>query len=424
MDIEQLQDGQNKRRFGCLVRYYRQMHRYTLRSLARQLGFSHAYLRQIEIGKANISQRSFDYLIRALGITPFYDAFEEQAFYTVFENVTNDLLYLNIGPLNKIIETQKKKHQQHMQALWALDYFIMMLLYDSMKPNIDVHELSKTYDNLMKVKSLLSQQQKLFLFIWGANIYYHANDSYGVIKILHEAIDLKLNHDFVALVYYLLGLAYGETFKLIRSNRYLDSAIQKFDQQNNDFRSSITKIYQTLNAVKIGRKEGIEQALHEAVAFSKQQDLKRFTTLIYRHLIVFYTKHKNYTDVFRTLKYWSEDTIFSCFYEVYARLNVTKDKKELTSVINSCDTISDHHLQKNLIYLYGLRFLKAYIHNEEEKYDSLLKQFFLEAVKSESYFEIDIAYDYYSWFLQKERRYKEALMLSEKMIEITKIAYD
>lgn len=424
MNIQQLQNANNKQRFGRLVRYYRQMHQYTLRSLARPLGLSHAYLRQIEIGKANITQRTFDYLIRTLAITPYYDAKEEEAFYTALEKVQNDLLYLNIEPLNKTIEAQRKKHHQYNHALWGIDYILMMLMYDSTKPTIDVQALGKTYANLLKVESLLSDQQKLLLSICGANIYYHANDTYGTIKILHEALDLDLNNDYVSLVYYLLGLAYGETFKLIRSNRYLDIAIEMFDRQNNDFRSSITQIYKTLNDVKIGQKQGIEMSLYKAIAFSKQHKLELFTTVIYRNLVIFYTKHKNFNDVLETLKYWEEDTVFSCFYEIYTRLNKSEDMDALASFISACKNINDYHSQKNLIYLYGLKFFKAYINEDEAQYEALLNQFFLEAVKSESYFEIEIAYDYYNWFLRNHRRYKDALTLTEKMIKITKNAYD
>ncbi len=424
MNLNLLNKQKNKYRFGILIRYYRHINQYSLRSLASLVGISHAYLSQIEIGKATISKRTFDYLISALDIKPHYDSEAEKQFYAVFDKVINNLFYFNLKQLNETISTQKKLKKHHEYTLWEFDYQLMMLFYHSMQPKIDLLTLNKSYHQLVQVESLLYDYQKIILKISYANIKYHAYDIDSVIETLEKALELKPKDNYIALIYYLLGLAYGEIYKLMRSNHYLDLAIEHFKRQNNDLRLKFTYIFKTFNYVKIGNRHMIEQSLNEALTFSQYYNLKQLEALAFKHFVIYYLKMDKTREAIRFLDYWQGESYEYCFFDILVRLKHKANQKQLLKRLKEHEKKRMLQTPKQLIYVYGLAFLKSHIAQPPKQQEQHLKAFFCETIKAKKYFEVSVAYDYYQAFLVRQRRYKDALEITEKIIDISKKAYD
>jgi len=421
MPIDRLESQENRILFGRFIRLVRYRRNHTLRSLAKLIDISHAYLRKIELGQTPITRKVYERLSSILDFTLDENIMEYHVFYDMIRSIHRDILYLDLASAANTVKTLEMRHDSFQNTLYAVDYFLALFAFKSVDLEPDLETLREYHDLLTAVEPLMDESQRHFFYVYSGNYYYLQNSDEKSLKFFEAAQNMHYHPGMTAYATYLIGLSYSRTFQLPRSNRYLKRAMHLFEHQNNDLRVVATHIFITINDMKMGKKHGVEKAFIDGIGFSEQYDFKIFKRIIQNNLVVFYLKSGRFDDALRLIGEIGTQTLKLCFYRAYAHFMMGNEAKAY-DIAYQCDCKSPQGDYDQLMYVYGLKSFTVQKDDAKMK-DTIFKRFFEETLNKRAYFEIDIAYQYYNDFLVQNRRYKEAYVVTDTLIGVTKKAY-
>ncbi len=421
MNMEDIRNG--KQRFGLLVRYHRLKQKHTLRSFAKILNISHAYLRKLEMGEAADNQQIFDLFCSHVGFKITNEGIDVKNTLSLIDTVHNSILYLDIQGIQNAIETLQKNHETINQSLLFVEYQLAVFAYQTTHVNVNKQKIIELYQALSGLESLLSEHDKQRFLIYTGNYHYHMGDFNEALKHFEDAKALQVDQGLCALANYLTGLIYAQTFQLLKSNEYLQRATDMFVEQNNDMRVITTYMYKNINNMKMGMIKGIEKSFHDVIGFCETHQLTVFKRQIQNNLLTLYIKECRYEDAVALLEELGYNQPRHVFLRAYIHY--------LQGDIDEAVAFSNRHINQlsmknrgELLFVYGAKVLALLREPESDASREVRQRFFDETMRANAYYEIDIAYDFYKTYLVNKRQYKEAYHLALRMIEMTKKAYN
>ncbi len=412
-----------KKRFGLLVRYHRLNQRHTLRSFAKILNISHAYLRKIERGETSYNQQIFDLFCSHVGFDISDKAIDEAQILAKVETVHKSILYLDVDHIESSIKALQVEDALLHSSLLFIDYQLALFAYHTTHVYVHKRKIIELYQGLSGLESLMEPRDRQRFLIYTGNYHYHMGDYTSALEAFEASKALHVDSGLVALATYLIGLIYAQTFQLLKSNQFLQEATDMFVEQSNDMRVITTYMYKNINNMKMGMTTGIEKAFHDVIGFCDTHGLTVFKRQIQNNLLTLYIKEHRYdaaVELLTVLNYEQPRHVFFRAYIYY-----------LTDQIDAAVGFAQKHIDKlsmrntvELMFVYGVKVFSLLHEPNSDASKEARKQFFNETMRSNAYSEIDIAYMFYKDYLMHKRLYKQAYGLTLRMINMTKKAYN
>jgi len=411
------------KKFGMIVRILRVRHRYTLRSLATQVGLSHAYLRKIELAQTTINRSVYDRLMSVFDFSLQCDREMELQFYEAWNTFNQSIIYLNRQSIESSFQSVNENREVHEQSLWMVEFYIMKLGYKAQNFGQNISELTQMHDELSSIENLMDPSLRQIYLIYKGNYYYHMNNPEENRKAFETILEMDTWNVYSAMAHYLLGLSYTMTFSLKRSNRYLWEAYEMFKRLNIEIRVETIRVFIEMNLMKMGTQDKTEHIFDKGLKIAKDQNLSEFARVINYDYAIYFLRNKLPKLALEKLDDIDRLSYQYYLYKAYAYSLLEDDAKVIEMIEEAFNQSIKLHMT-NLVYYYGLNVLLAYHKNDDAKMRENVKPFFEECIRQAAYFEIDLAYKFYKNYLSDHRRYKDAYELSSRMITLTKIAFN
>ena len=412
-----------KKRFGMVVRMLRTRHRHTLRSLADLAGFSHAYLRKIEFGKPPVAHPMYERIMTALRHDIKYDPTLETKFFEAWEAFNRAVIAFDRSAVETAYNTIMEDSAFHKQSLWLAEYNIIQLGYIFHTLHMDIELSSQLQDELLSIESLLEPEVKQIYYVFMGNYYFLLEDPINNTQILDKLLEMDAETAYKAMAYYQVGLAYSMTFSLKKANKHFLMALEMFKTMSNHIRVEHLNAYIEMNNVKMNELDNAMEVFDRAIEMAERHGMNEFLDEVLFHCAVYHLKCDAPLKALEKLFRISGYSYRYYFLRAYAQC-LANDMNAFRLSLNETKRLSSSIQPSELMYHYGIEVLAHWHFNDDAKLETVCKSFFNECMRSKGYYEIDIAYDFYKRTLMKKRKYKLAYELSNRMIAMTKTAFD
>ncbi len=423
--LERVNQSPYKAMYGRVVRFLRSKQQLTLRTLGEQIGFSHAFLRKVEMGQTAINAKVFNKINSALELELIYDEALERDFFYWYEQYHLSNLYLDTLGKQEAYEQLRSNREQHQNSLWMDQYYIVELGAYIAKPFSDEANIHQIFNDLSNIESLMDSKTLQIFLIYKGGYYFRINDMKRNRHTFIQAYEIGSNGRYGALTLFLLGLSYAQTFSVHKSNRLLSRALEMFKAQNNEMRVFATQIYMEFNHVLIGHYDQSEEMLKWGLDTAKRYELDGFANAIQIYLVIYYVKNQQYSHAKEQFETLNIKHLNDLFYEAYVNYKLNDYEGVLAAVDKAKPYIKKVH-QHEFVDYYGILAVQAQAEAslDDAEIEGLLKSFFDEAKQQNAYYQIDVAYDMYTEYLRRHRKYKSAYFLTLDMVKLTKKSFE
>jgi len=412
-----------KKRFGIIVRLLRVRYRYTLRGLSEQVHLSHAYLRKIELANTSINRKVYDRLMGAFNFHIEYDAALEHEFYDQWKTFNQSVIHLNKTGYDSAYSAIMEKAKRHKHSLWMVEYLLLSIGYKFQTLDYVGEDYTQVHDELLSVEPLLDDSTKQFYYWVLGNYYYHIGDLLKSRRMIERIFTIDASESFLAIAYYLIGLSHSLTFSLKKGNRYLRKALRMFQEQHNYLRQETITVFIEVNQMKMAHFENVEKTFNQGLEAGKASGLSTFVRYVLYNYAIYHLKRGQPEEALHKLERIDVPSYRVYFYKAYIHHKMNDSDTVLASIEEASRKVDDDY-SDNLMHFYGMMVLKAFHINDDSLMEQYSSVFFDECMLRSGYFEIDIAYHFYKRHLIDRRRYKDAYKLANRMIAMTKKAFD
>ncbi|MFW6298337.1 MAG: helix-turn-helix domain-containing protein [Bacillota bacterium] len=416
--IDTINQPDHKRQFGMIIRLYRIRQQHSLRTLADRTNISHAYLRRIENGQANISKKTYDYLTQTLNIEIRYDPDEEKAFFQQAEDVLNNILYFDTVQSEINMNTLQVKAAYHEQSLWMVDFLITKMGYFNFMLDMNFQRTTTLYRELLALQDLFDEQQLQAFFTYSGTHFYNVSDYDGAMEQYFRAVQVNSNNHLSGFDEYLIARTHMLRHHYSKAIRHLKRANEIFKAYNNYIRISKTRLLIEIMNLMTYRRSQAEHLFTDSIAFTKKHNLKGVEAFIRFTFAVYYYQSERYDMALKKLNSIDGENMQYAYYEAMIHLK-RSDREAALRAVKKGRKLANKPEKNALLYKYGLDLVEMYYQEDRDRYEKALRRFYGEALSLKSYIESKDAYHFYVEMLKKSRRYKKAYQLTKAFTDFT-----
>jgi len=421
--FEVINQQENLRTFGQIVRLLRTHNNYALRDLAQKSHVSHTYLSKIESGEVILTLTIFENICNVFNIKLIEDKVLDEKLERYQSKIYQYIVNFGKETIRHYMEELERHEKYYKTSLKMIDYYLLKigvynhLVYGEL---MDIAPLINDFDKLLPL--LLPYQQQQFLTYSGV-FHYNQKDFDEAIERFIKAYQCDVTNELAPLNLYLVGRALSETFKLSLALRYLEDASKGFEKYHNYERLMHCKTLVYINKMKLGILENAEERFDEVSLYSERSNLRYIQQMVEYNRVIYFLTTEQYDKALKNLETIKVKNTRYYFYKAVAYMKLN-EKTKVLQTIESLDISGDTQKSKMTLYYRGIDYIKSYFIDlgyNDEAYEFHLKRFYQEILLVEAYIELRFLYHYYLDYLKSKRRYKEAYYLSKKMIEVSQI---
>lgn len=370
-----------------------------MRSLAKLCPFSHTFLGTIEKGYPDLSESHLS-AIRALFKTCMtYEEEPFKRFLAYEENALNAWVFNQDEALSKQLDVLKKQHQIYLDSAYAFDYYFLtksLCILLRRKPFNYTQQEVNIFD---QIEPLMRPYQKSLYRLVKSYYLVRQADLVSAVRLLEHSNDAYAHDLFKGIIYQTLSQFYMYTFYQNKAHDYQSLARQHYEQTNNYRRLQEAQL--TIPLLNIKRTQTLEtfdysSLMHECHMMGFDHLKHHYEVIVAQTMIT----NQLFEEVTSWLGGLKETSIRLDFIQLY--LAYLKQA--------SIDTSYQTHISP-LLRL-------AYLVFKNPSDEQTLKEFYEMTLTAYQRFENTIAYHMLMAYLSKHRRYKEALIFTEKRLEI------
>lgn len=414
--VHRLNAPQTRRMFGIVVRLLRVRKQETLRSLAPRVGFSHAHLRKVELARTPITEKILSRLTACLDIDVDIDEAEFARLQESIRSIENAILYLDIKEIERQYERLESYDYDFSRSLWMADHLLLKLAFRTFIPPFEGEIMQSAVGELDVVAPLFEPVKRRRYYTFRGAYDFLNNDFDSALDYYKRALSISEDDAFTALLHYLIGNLYAQTYHIPYSNRYLKEAERLFKATKNNVRAKHCQVLISMNAMKAARFDGVETAIEEGISFARRNDLSYLESNLYVQYAIYYYLQNAPSKALKMLDYAGGDNVRVDYYRGLLHMEKSDYEKalECTSSRSTSHAPAD---ARNALYYQGIDFIRSYCSGVS--YEDTLKEFYETARLDKAYIEMRTAYDYLVSIYTASRRYKDAYQLTEEIIDIT-----
>ena len=383
---------------GRTIRYYRLTLGHTMRSVAKLCPFSHTFLGTIEKGYPDLSESHLS-AIKALFKTRMtYEKAPFDRFLVHEENALNAWVFNQDDALLKQLDGLKRDHQLYLDSAYAFDYYFLtksLCILLRRKPFNYTQQEINIFD---QIEPLMRPYQKSLYQLVKSYYLVRQGDLVAAVRLLERSLEKDVHGLLNGIIYQTLSQFYMFTFYQNKAHDYQSLARQHYEQTNNYRRLQEAQL--TIPLLNIKRTQTLEtfdysSLMHECHIMGFEHLRHHYEVIVAQTMII----NHMYEEASAWLGALKETSIRLEFIELYLAY---LQQRPLSSK-------NQKHLSPLIQFAY-----KAFKLPSDEPN---LKRFYEMTLSAYQRFENTIAYHLLMAYLSKRRRYKEALILTEKRLE-------
>ena len=384
---------------GRTLRYYRLTLGHTMRSLAKSCPFSHTFLGTIEKGYPELNETHLLALKAIFKTCLTYDQAQFNRFLDYEEQAINAWVFNQEDALSDQLERLKHDHPLYLDSAYAFDYYFLtksLCILLRRKPLNYTHQEVKVFD---QIEPLMRPYQKSLYQLVKSYYFVRNGDLVSAVRLLERSLEKDVHALFKGVMSQTLGQFYLFTFYQNKANDYQSIARHHFEHTNNYRRLQEAQL--TIPLLHIKKTQTLSSL--DYLSIMRECDALGFDHLRHHYEVIvaqILISHQAYEEATSWLEALDETSIRLDFIQLY--LTYLKQ--------SSFDSKYQTHISPLVKDAY-----KAFSNPSNEQN---LKQFYEITLTSYQRFENHIAYQMLMAYLSKHRRYKEALTITEKRLQV------
>jgi len=405
----------NLKVLGILVRYKRVTFGYSLRDLGKITNISHTLISNFERGNKIPHNDTIKDIFKFLELDFYNDPNISKDFSILYKKILEHLFFYEYEDAKELIKTIEKKRNIYEHSVEVINFMIIRYLFYLLTGTY-IEEKDKGLDQYEVVLEFFSSTQKqLFYFIKGLdklNQEYYSQAGMFFEKALRVG-DRKI--DLLIKEYYVKTLS--KTNKFVDSRIIADKCIREYEKQTNYVRAMRLRIMIAYDFIRIFKYKEAKEMYNFVYNYSvkyKVEDLENDCNTRMAHIAILEKDFEKARDYLVKVTPPYSRVFYYIKFDLIIHFGTEDDFLNYYNKVMANPWINSHPKTMNFFKLILMRYDTKYM--DKKEYERILKEQINYAFLTNDSETMEISSKFLIRFYKSERRYKNALEVSENFL--------